>query len=253
MIAWCKQNLSPIDPNFQFFHHDVYSPSYASGNSLRLAEPFPVQDEGFTFFIAHSVFTHLTREQTRYYLYELARVLKPQGVAFTSWFFFDRGSFPFLLDGPFCLYTSEADFSQAVIYDRGWFIDQVRHFGLGVRITVPPLVAGHQWAVLLGKRVPNAVDQFPLGPDGAEWLCGTTMKPMATATSSPEVMEKVKGRRLEKGESASSDSHVQPGRPQPPALSGALAQLEQIQKSWPWRIWRAASAPARALKRLVQR
>jgi SAM-dependent methyltransferase len=23
MIDWCRENLSPIDPNFQFFHHDV--------------------------------------------------------------------------------------------------------------------------------------------------------------------------------------------------------------------------------------
>ena len=45
MIDWCKKHLSPIDTNFQFFHHDVYSLSSAPMNSLRLAEPFPVPDE----------------------------------------------------------------------------------------------------------------------------------------------------------------------------------------------------------------
>jgi hypothetical protein len=33
--------------------------------------------------------------------HELIRTLHPQGVAFTTWFFFDRDSFPFLLEGPY--------------------------------------------------------------------------------------------------------------------------------------------------------
>ena len=41
MIEWCQANLPPRDPNFQFFHHDVYAPDYAPGNSLQLAQPFP--------------------------------------------------------------------------------------------------------------------------------------------------------------------------------------------------------------------
>ena len=38
---------------------------------------------------------------------EIARILTPEGLAFTSWFFFDRASFPFLPD-VYCLYTSES-------------------------------------------------------------------------------------------------------------------------------------------------
>src|SRR5262249_35026287 len=65
-IDWCKQNLTPVDPNFQFFHHDVYSLSCAPENTLRLAEPFPVPDGEFSLVIAHSVFTHLLRPQAEY-------------------------------------------------------------------------------------------------------------------------------------------------------------------------------------------
>ena len=114
MIEWCRDNLSPVDPNFQFLHHDVYSPGYGSDNSLRLGLPFPVNDATFSLVIAHSVFTHMTKSQAEYYLNETARILTPEGMAFTSWFFFDRASFPFLPE-VYCLYTSEADFSQAVI------------------------------------------------------------------------------------------------------------------------------------------
>lgn len=218
---------------------------------MRLAEPFPVQDGEFSLFIAHSVFTHLSRQQTEYYLYELARVLQPQGVAFTTWLFFDRDSFPFLREGPFCLYTSETDFAQAVLYDRRWFVDTVRHHGLGVRSTTPPGVAGLSWMVFLERRTPDMVDRFPLGEDGAEWLCGATLRPIAAPTYPPEAIEKGKGPPVE-GKGVSSDSHAKPEQPQPPALFGALAELEALKKSWTWRVGRAATAPARVLKMFLQ-
>jgi SAM-dependent methyltransferase len=56
LIGWCIENLAPIASNFQFIHHDVWSPSYGRGNSPRLAEPFPVEDGAFTLCIANSVF-----------------------------------------------------------------------------------------------------------------------------------------------------------------------------------------------------
>ena len=125
MVDWCRDNLTPVDSNFQFFHHDVYSPVYGVNNSLKLAEPFPVWDEEFSLVI------------------------------------------------------DELDPTQAVIYDRDWFLDTIRSCGLSVQQTIYPPMPGHQWNVLLTRRTPNAVDEFPLGELGAEWLCGTTQKPMA--------------------------------------------------------------------------
>ena len=218
MIDWCKQHLSPRDPNFEFFHHDVYAPGYAPGNSLQLAQPFPGQDGQFSLLIAHSVFTHLFRRQTEYYLRKVARVLKPKGVAFTSWFFFDRYSFPFLVDGPVCLFTGEINPAEAVIYDRQWFINTVRRLGLGVRSTRLPVVAGHQWYVFLVRRNLDMVDQFPLEEEAAEWLCGATLKPIAT----PPLPDAV----IQKGKVVSADSQAEPQWPQTPALFGALAELE---------------------------
>src|SRR5437870_13923051 len=53
--------------------------------------------------------------------------------------------------------------TQAVIYDRDWFLDTIRSCGLSVQQTIYPPMPGHQWNVLLTRRTPNAVDEFPLG------------------------------------------------------------------------------------------
>lgn len=247
MLDWCTENLSPIDPNFHFLHHDVYSPTYAPGNSYRLAEPFPVKDGEFSLVVAASVFTHLLKQQAEYYLYEVARILRPQGIAFTSWFFFDKDSFPFVRPGPHCLYVDEIDPTQAVICDRRWFIDTVRRSGLCVRLTVPPPVAGHQWEVLLEKRTAAAVDQFPLGEDGAEWLCGATRKPRAE----PMISQADRERWHVEDAVSSVDSEGATAPPQPPVLVGPIAELAAIKRSWTWRSWRAITKPLRVIKRAL--
>jgi SAM-dependent methyltransferase len=241
MIDWCRTNLSPVDPNFQFLHHDVYSPSYAPENSLRLAEPFPVEDRAFSLVLAHSVFTHLYQAQSDYYLHEVARILRPGGLAFTSWLFFDRKSFPFLPESRCCLFVNEAAPSEAVIYERGWLVDAVRRAGLSVWRTEPPAVAGHQWTVFLTPRSPGAVDHFPLGEEGAEWLCGATAKPMA----SPKVEIDIATVRAV----GHPEARAAPQWPEPPALPDTLAELAVLRRGRWGRIWRLARAAARWLRR----
>jgi hypothetical protein len=207
---------------------------------LQLSEPFPVNDSEFSLVIAHSVFTHLTMSQAEYYLSEVARILTPRGMAFTTWFFFDRASFPFLAE-VYSLYTSEIDFSQAVLFDREWFLATVRNLGLGVRATLTPAVAGFQWTVLLVKRSPDVEDQFPLGETGAEWVCGASRKPMAEPPVSPELLASVgEAPRLRVGLA----------KPQPPSLFGALAELARIKRSRSWALGQALTSLVRRMKRL---
>ncbi len=222
MIEWCQRHLSPLDPDFRFFHHDVYAHSYAPENRLQLAQPFPVPDGESSLVIASSVFTHLYSGQTEYYLHEVARILEPGGVAFTSWFFFDRASFPFLVEGPFCLFAGERDPTQAVIYDRGWFLDTVRRLGLGVRSTTRPPVPGHQWSVFLARRDRDTVDDFPMDEQGADWLCGATLKPMANANLPIEAVQDTKVHSV--------DLRGGPRWPDPPALFGTLAELDAARR-----------------------
>ena len=241
MVEWCRTNLSPIDRNFAFRHHDVYSPTYAPDNSLQLAEPFPAEDSAFTLVLAHSVFTHLYQAQTDYYLHEVARILRPGGLAFTTWFFFDRRSFPFLGEGRGCLFIDETDPAKAVIYDREWFIDAVRRLGLNVWRTDPPTVPGYQWTVFLTPRSPGAVDRFPLGDEGAEWLCGATARPMASPRAGATVTAPKP--------TDHADGAAAPGWPEPPPLDGPLAELALLRQGWWGRIWLFAKAVARWLRR----
>lgn len=180
LIDWAATNLSPAAPGFEFHHHNVYSPGYAPGNRLQLFDSFPVEDVSVSLAIAHSVFTHMSRDQAAFYLSEIRRVLTADGVAFTSWFFFDSDSMPFFADGPHALYADEKDFSAAVLFDRAWFPAAVRKVGLMVQRTRPPEVPGHQWEVWLAPRTVNAVDHFPLGEDGSEFLCGATHRARAS-------------------------------------------------------------------------
>jgi SAM-dependent methyltransferase len=241
MVDWCRANLTPADPGFQFHHHDVYSPSYAPDNRLALAEPFPVEDHAFSLVLAHSVFTHLTQAQGDYYLHEVARILAPRGLAFTSWFFFDRESFPFLDPGRACLFIDEAAPSEAVVFDRRWFIEAVRRAGLRVWRTDPPPLAGHQWTVFLTPRSPDAVDEFPLGEEGTEWLCGATARPMASprAGFEPSAWKPL----------GASSAYTHPRWPQPPALSGALKELALSRRGWAPRLWLLARAAGQRLRR----
>ena len=237
MIEWCRANLSPADRGFQFVHHDVYSPTYAPLNTVRLAAPFPVEDRAFTLVLAHSVFTHLYQAQTEFYLHEIARILRPGGFAFTSWFLFDRRGFPFLNPGRACLFADESDPSEAVLYDRDWLIETVRGSGLAAWRTDPPAVAGHQWMVFLTLRADNAFDQFPLGEDAAEWLSGATARPIASSRG--DVIER----------STTSAARSNPGWPHPPPLSGALAELAMFRRGLFGRLWLLAKAAARRFRR----
>ncbi len=247
LVAWASANLAPAAPAFTFHHHDVYSPGYAPRNSIRLAAPFPMEDGGASLVIAHSVFTHLSQDQTGYYLSEVRRVLAADGVAFTTWFFFDNASTPFFANGPHTLYANEKDFSAAVLYDRTWFLAAVRQVGLTVVRTRPPKLPGFQWEVWLGRRSDNAVDQFPLGAEGSELLCGATLRARAAV---PEW-----DRLVATARTGSREGQVPPPEAvavsQPP-LYGPLAELAAAQREaerWRRRAvgWRAARWLARRL------
>ncbi|HXK11663.1 MAG TPA: hypothetical protein VMT70_18610 [Vicinamibacteria bacterium] len=172
--------------------------------------------------IAISVFTHLYSRQALYYLREVARILRQDGTALTTWFFFDRDSFPCLVEGPFSLFAGESDPTQAVLHDRCWFVETVRKMGLGVQSTTPPPVAGHQWTVCLTKRSPDTTDHFPLGEEAAEWLSGATLRPIAKPAVPPDVAQMTRVKPVDI-QSASS-------WPQPAPLFGALAELGAVRR-----------------------
>lgn len=86
-IAWCKKHIEKHHPRFRFKHIDLRNTMYhpaGTGQPETLA--FPYDSNQFDLVFSKSVFTHLQAPVVRHYLQETARVLKPGGMAFHTYF-----------------------------------------------------------------------------------------------------------------------------------------------------------------------
>ncbi len=88
-INWCKKNITPKYPNFEFHHfdaqHELYNPL---GLKTSMDFRLPVADGSVDRICAGSVFTHLFEDEIVHYMKEIRRVLKPGGLAYTSLFLY---------------------------------------------------------------------------------------------------------------------------------------------------------------------
>lgn len=86
-VEWCQQTITPRFPNFQFRHADVYSKHYNPDAACRSSEyRFPYPDGSFDFVFLTSVFTHMMHAGVENYMAEIARVTRPGGRLFATWF-----------------------------------------------------------------------------------------------------------------------------------------------------------------------
>ena len=189
MVGWCQDNLSTLDPAFRFQHHDVWNLGLGPDNTRRTTAPFPVPSDAFSFVIAHSVFTHLYKEQTEYYLGEIARIMTNDGIARTTWFLFDRTTFPMLFDFQVCLFINETDPSNAVIYDWQWLLDLLRRHHFRVVHTMSPGIRGHQWELYLAKGTDEERHCFPDDAATLSMMCGTGLASAGPGPQQPEIVE----------------------------------------------------------------
>jgi hypothetical protein len=119
-----------------------------------------------TLMIAVSVFTHLIQDQAEYYLDEVARVLAPNGVLYSTFFLFDKADFPMMQTFQAALYINDVDPTNAVIFDRGWLAEQLDRRGLRIRSVEPPIVRGFQWQMQIERgrgSVELPLDEAPRG------------------------------------------------------------------------------------------
>ncbi len=165
MIEWCNQNLVQHARQFQFLHHDVFNCGLNPGVEKPWTLPFPVDDSSFSMVNALSVFTHLPQAQSEYYLSEVSRILRPDGVFHSSWFLFDREDFGLMQFFPqkHCLYVDYEDPSQAVLYEKDWVRETASKAGLKIISVMQPGVRGYQWTVLMAPRTTDFEEVgFPL-------------------------------------------------------------------------------------------
>jgi ubiquinone/menaquinone biosynthesis C-methylase UbiE len=86
-IEWCTRNVSAAYPNFSFVHLDIEDQLHNPGGATTTtAIRLPVPDASIDRIILWSVFTHMRKADIAHYLAEFARVLKPSGTVFATWF-----------------------------------------------------------------------------------------------------------------------------------------------------------------------
>jgi SAM-dependent methyltransferase len=90
-VGWCRDVLSNAEPRLQFRHINARNARYnPNGTVDPAAVRFPAPIGSVDVAAAFSVFTHLHRPTIEHYLRELRRVLRPGGVAVTTWLLWDE-------------------------------------------------------------------------------------------------------------------------------------------------------------------
>jgi SAM-dependent methyltransferase len=89
-VAWCRKHLSPVVASLRFHHLDVRNARYnPEGRIDPTRARFPVNGS-FDVVALFSVFTHMDRPSLSHYLAEIHRVLRPGGVAVSTFFLWDE-------------------------------------------------------------------------------------------------------------------------------------------------------------------
>ncbi len=150
-VQWCRSHITPRYPNFQFQTADVYNRQYnPKGRAEAETYRFPYPDDGFDFVIGTSVFTHLLPAAMERYVSETARVLKPGGRCFATFFLLNDESRRLIWEGrsrldirhllaPGCRVLDPGLPERAVAYDEDDAAALFERSGLDV---VPPLRYG---------------------------------------------------------------------------------------------------------------
>lgn len=148
-VEWCRDNITPRFPNFQFEVADIENGNYNPKGKYKSSEyRFAYPDRTFDVVFLTSVFTHLLPADMKQYIAEIGRVLKPGGRCLATFFLLNdesvglmgtKGTFNFKYQGP-GYHSSDPDTPEkAVAYpedlirklfeDNGMRVEQPIRFG----------------------------------------------------------------------------------------------------------------------------
>jgi len=87
VIVWCKENIEPKFPNFNFSFIDIKNSSYNVEGKIDASNVrFPFEDQSFDFVSLASIFTHMLPNDLKNYFKEIARVLRNNGRCYITYF-----------------------------------------------------------------------------------------------------------------------------------------------------------------------
>ena len=85
-VDWCNDVIAAAHSNFRFHWLDASNRYYKKSGTALSENQLPAEDNSFDFCQMNSVFTHLDPTDSIHYLKEVARVLKPGGKLWATWF-----------------------------------------------------------------------------------------------------------------------------------------------------------------------
>lgn len=90
-IVWCQKNITKRHPNFKFLHFNAYHELHNPYGTLTTMDcPLPVPDRSIDRIGLQSLLTHIFEDEVIHYLKEIARVLKPNGVAYVTFLLYSE-------------------------------------------------------------------------------------------------------------------------------------------------------------------
>lgn len=134
-VNWCQNNITPLYPNFQFQHVDVYAPGYNPQGKISATKVrFPYADEEFDFVTLGSVFTHMQYDVVKHYLSEIHRVLKPGGCCMITWFLWELENCPAIFSHrhAYGWYTNPALIEEAICFALADAVVMYKEAGLHI-------------------------------------------------------------------------------------------------------------------------
>jgi SAM-dependent methyltransferase len=143
--------------NFHFHHADLANTTYnPNGSQTAETYTFPLESATIDRVVLLSIFTHLLPEEVDNYLGEIARVLRPGGRAYITWFLLDDASRAavrrpadepphplFRVDHGDYWVRSDEDPGHAVAFELAWVRDAYERHGLRI---MEPITFG-AWSV----------------------------------------------------------------------------------------------------------
>jgi len=90
-IVWCQKNISRRYPHIQFYHlnafHELHNPLAVKPT---MDFPLPLPDRSVDRIALGSVLTHIFEDEIIHYFREFARVLKPDGLVWATFFLYSE-------------------------------------------------------------------------------------------------------------------------------------------------------------------
>ena len=91
-VDWCNAKIGKDYPNFNFTYVPLFNDLYNNAKLSAETFVFPYPDKSFDTVFSVSVFTHMQIPEIENYFKEINRVLKPDGIAFSTFFLYDDDS-----------------------------------------------------------------------------------------------------------------------------------------------------------------